>query len=119
MKTLFVVSDKRVEQHVGEEYDSILEVDDQPTTETIQELANRVRGRIRKLWMEQEEGEPDRRVVVNLDGPTPYNTMLIDLQLVLKEAEGIAVDLPYLEGMDMEVHDREAQELLEKLDNRQ
>ena len=119
MKTLFVVSEKKVEDHVGEEYDSILEVDDQPTTETIQELANRVRGRIRKLWMEQGDDEPDRRVVVSLDAATPYNTMLIDLQLILKEAESIVVELPYLENMDMEVHDSEAKELLDKLDSRQ
>jgi len=115
MKTLFIVSEKKVEEHVGEEYDSILEVDDQPTTETIEELANRVRGRIRKLWMEQENDD-DRRVVVSLDAASPYNTMLIDLQLILKEAEEIAVDLPYLENMDMQVHDSEAKELLAKLD---
>ncbi len=119
MKTLFVVSSKKVEEHVGEEYDSILEVDDQPTTEVIQDLANRVRGRIRKLWMEQEEDDPDRKVVVSLEAATPYNTMLIDLQLVMKEAEGVVVELPYLEDMDMEVHDTEAKKLLEKLDNKQ
>jgi len=118
MKTLFVVSDKKVEDHVGEEYDSILEVDDQPTTEIIGELANRVRGRIRKLWMEQEEDDPDRRVVVTLDAATPFNTMLIDLQLIMVEAENIVVELPYLNDMDMDIHDKEAKETLDRLDSK-
>lgn len=119
MKTLFVCSDKKINSHVGEEYDSILEVQDQPTTETILEWANRIRGRIRALWMEQVQAKsPDPRVVCCLDGATPYNAVLMNLQIIMKAEEGVVIELPYLSRFSMEVTDRETLELLEKLDGK-
>jgi len=92
MKTLFIVSERRTNDHVGEEYDYILEVDDQPTTETIGEIADRIRTRIRSLWMEQpncdadhETAEP-KSVVCTVDGASPYRAMLINLQVLMLEA---------------------------------
>ena len=114
MKTLFIVSEKKVDGHVGEEYDYILQVDDQPTTENIQELGNRVRTRIRSLWMEQEQ-EEDRRVVCTLDAASPFNVMLIDLQLILAEQEGILIELPYLPDEERIPQDEEARKLIEKI----
>jgi hypothetical protein len=124
MKTLFIVSEQKVEDHVGEEYDYILEVEDQPTTATIGETFNRIRTRIRALWMEQvkddgegADNEADPKVVCYLDAASPFASMLIDLQVVLKDAEGIAIELPHLEGIIRRVsQDREARELIEKLD---
>ena len=125
MKTLFIVSDRRVNKHVGEEYDYILEVDDQPTTETIQEIFTRVRTRIRALWHEQVKPEdPDAvainpKVVCHLDAASPFVAMLLDLQIVLKEAEGIEIELPGLEEfVHRQPQDAEARELLEKMENR-
>jgi len=117
MRTLFIVSEKKIEAHRGEEYDYILEVTDEPTTENIKEMANRVRGRIRSLWMDQG-GYDDRRVECHLDAASPFNTMLIDLQLILKEEEGIAIELPYLETTEPKPLDREAQAAIERLDSR-
>jgi len=114
MKTLFVVSEKKVDDHVGEEYDYILQVDDEPTTDNIQELANRVRTKIRSLWMEQEEDD-DRRVVCHLDAASPFNAMLIDLQLILNEEEDIVIELPYLPEGERIPGDPEARALIEKI----
>lgn len=116
MKTLFIVSERKVNDHVGEEYDYILEVDDQPTTETIQEIGDRIRTRIRSLWMEQtrpEEGEPEPNpaVVCTVDAVTPYRAMLVDLQILLKDQEGIEIDLPGINPMP-EVTDPEARHVL-------
>ena len=73
MKTLFVVCSAKVNKHVGEDYDEILEVENQPTTETIQDWANRIKGCIRTLWHAQvQPGDPDAaavnpKVVVHLE----------------------------------------------------
>jgi len=117
MKSLFICSDKKINSHVGEEYDCILEVQDQPTSDTILDMANRIRGRIRALWMDQvAEKNTDMRVVCHLDGPTPYNAMLMNLQIIMKAEEGIIVELPYLSQIKMEVTDSETLDLLNKLD---
>jgi hypothetical protein len=117
MKTLFICADKKINNHVGEEYDYILEVPEQPTTENIVDWANRIRNRIRALWMEQvEAGTSNMKVVCNLDGPTPYNAILNDLQIIMKSDEGIIIELPYMESIRREVTDSETLELLKKLD---
>jgi hypothetical protein len=117
VKTLFVCSAKKIQSHVGEEYDSILEVEDQPTTNTIQDWANRIAGRIRTLWHEQAD-VPDPKVACHLDGPTPYHAILANLQIRMRVEEGIEIYLPYLQGVNTEVTDRETLELLEKLDGK-
>lgn len=122
MKTLFVCSDKKINSHVGEEYDCIIEVQDQPTTETILEMANRIRGHIRALWMEQVKPSDPNHVVVNpsvachLDGASPYNAMLLNLQIIMKAEEGIVIELPYLANAKVQVPDKETLDLLNKLD---
>lgn len=116
MKSLFIVSSKRVNAHVGEEYDYILEVDDQPTTVSIQELANRVRNRIRAVWNEQKAaGDESPRVACYLDAASPYNTMLLDLRQILGEEEGIVIELPYLPADEPKPSDPELEALIEKI----
>jgi len=115
MKTLFVCSDRKINTHVGEEYDFILEVPDQPTTENIADWAARIRTRIRSMWKEQE-GTPDAKVVCHLDGPTPYNAILNNLQIIMKAEENIVIELPYMANLDMTVKDPETIDLLKKLD---
>ena len=117
MRTLFVVSERRVKSHVGEEYDSIMEVEDQPTTNTIQTWADRIKGRVRALWMEQKQAEDkDPNVAVTVDGATPYGAIVCNLQIIMKAEEGIVVTLPQADGKSKEVHDSEAQSLLSKMD---
>jgi len=102
MKTLFIVGQNRVDSHAGETYDYILEVEDAPLTTEIQEIADRVRTRLRSLWMEQvkpQEGEPDPnpRLVCTLDAHPVFRAMLVDLQLILREEENIEIELPGIE----------------------
>jgi len=115
MQTLFVVSSAKVNRHVGEDYDEILEVENQPTTETIQDWANRIKDSIRSLWHAQVDGD-DRKVVVTLDAVTPYNAILLNLQIIMKAEEGIVIELPY--WIPPEVKDAEARELLVKMDGK-
>lgn len=122
MKTLFVVADKRVNAHVGESYDALVEVEWQPTTETIQVGADRIKDQIRALWHEQlKAGEKEPKVSVNLDAASPYNAMLLNLRIIMKAEEGIVIELPYLpkEILDRvegdKIEDAEAKELLRKL----
>jgi hypothetical protein len=100
MKTLFVCDEKVLVDHVGEEYDDIIEVPHQPTTENVHEFANRIKGRIRKLWAEDEDSD-DRAVHVTLHGASPFNVMLINLRIIMKGEEGIVVELPYLSPKDL------------------
>ena len=138
MKTFLIVAKSKWNDHADEEYDSILEVDDEVISEhgadgygrsltPIHEWHNRVRGRVRKLWHEdatpeladREEDDP-QEVHVWLDAASPFNAMLIDLRIVLEKEEGIIVELPYLgddDGIPITT-DPETLELMEKLDNR-
>jgi hypothetical protein len=114
MKTFFICANSAVDNHVGEEYDSILEVEDQPTTETMQEWHNRIRGRIRKLWHE-DDGD-DKYVEIYLDAASPYNALLIDLQIVMEKEEGIDIELAYTDTTVPTTLDSETLEILEKLE---
>ena len=120
MKTLFICSERLINNHVGEEYDSILEVPDQPTTEIIADLANRIRGRIRGLWMEQVKPADPNAVAVNpkvvcyFDGPSPYAAILSNLQIIMKAEEGAVIELPW--DKLQPVTDPETVELLNKLE---
>ena len=117
MKLLFVVSERLVNNHVGEEYDCILEVEHQPTVETIGEWANKIRNQIRFLWAEQKN-DKDKRVVVNLDAASPFNAMLINLKIIMKAEEGIEIELAYLKDNTREIRDRETLEVLKKLERK-
>jgi len=117
MKTMFVCAEGKTNEHVGEEYDYILEVPDAPTTENIQETADRIRTRIRSLWMEQD-GEDGRGVSVNLHGPSPYNAMLINLKILMDKDEGIEVSLDYPHEEVRTTSDPETNEVLDKLEAR-
>jgi len=122
MKTLFVCSERKINDHVGEYYDSVVEVPHQPTADGIEEIARRVREEIRKLWKQDldddvREGEPC--VQARLDAASPFNAMLIDYQIVMGKEEGVRLELPYLESTERTTSDREARELIEKLDKRE
>ena len=116
MKTLLIVSSRRVNVHVGEEYDSILEVEHQPTTDTIQSWAYRIKDTIRNLWHEQTQaGDKEPKVVVYIDAAGPFVAMLINLQIIMGAEEGIVIGLPQFQD-EVSTSDPEALELLKKLD---
>lgn len=128
MKTFLIVSEKRYNDHVDEYYDDFIEVDDEvishhgpdnygPHLTPIAEWHNRIRGRIRKIWSEDES--EDKCVSIYLDAAAPFNAMLIDLQIVMGKEEGIKIELPYLDGRDLfRTEDSEANALIERLNNR-
>jgi hypothetical protein len=121
MKTLFVCSERKINDHVGEYYDDVIEVPHQPVVDAIEEVARLVRESIRSLWRQdlqdpEREGEPCVRAF--LDAASPFNAMLIDYQIVVGKEENIKLELPYLESVERTTEDREANELIKKLEER-
>ena len=115
MKTMIVVSELRMEKHVGEEYDGILTVVHEPTTANIQDYALSVMNMIRELW-QQDVGMNDPRVVVYLDAAVPFAAMLVNLQIILRDQEGIMIDLPWEKSPNVEELDAESRDILRKLE---
>ncbi len=100
MRTLFVCAENKIDDHLNEEYSDILIVTDQPTTADIDKWADRIRNRIRALWMVQiETKEIDPKVVCYLDAPLPYSSILNNLKDVMKQAENIIIELPYMDDL--------------------
>lgn len=118
MKSMIVVSESSIDKHVGEEYDIIVEVPYEPTTNNIQECADKVMSGIKGLWKEQD-GSQDRKIVVHLDAATPFGVMLENLKIILKEESGIVLDLPWCKPTNIEALDSESKAVLSKLDGRQ
>lgn len=110
MKTLFICSSRRLEDHGGESYDDFTEVRDDITTEGINEETMRIRNLIRKLWNEDSDSE-DQGVSVTYDAIPVYRAMLINLHHLMADEEGIDVVLDWYEGPS-EVTDPEAREAL-------
>lgn len=121
MKSLFVVDERNINKHVGENYDEIIEVEHQPTTETIQKWADTVMSAIRALWHEQvKAGDPNPGITVNLDAASPFNLMLQNLQIIMGQDEKIIIELAYLppEMRVRQTDDKEAAELLKRLEGK-
>lgn len=121
MKSLFVCSEKKLNSHVGEFYDEILEVEHQPTTTSVPPVAVKVKELIRGLWKmdvndPERQGEP--RVDIYLDAASPFNAMLQDFQTVMEKEEKIRIGLPYLKERRTTVSDPDAQQALKKLEGR-
>jgi len=114
MKSMIVLSDRATSKHVGEEYDIIVEVPYEPTTENIQASADKVMAGIKELWAKQD-GDAGRKVVVHLDAATPFGVMLENLQIILKP---IVIELPWCKPTNVEALDAESKELLRKLEER-
>jgi len=119
MRTLFIVAMSKVAEHEDEEYDYIIQVLDEPTTESIGELGNRIRCRIRALNEEQKaDGETEPVVSVKLDAASPFNAMLINLKIIMGDEEDVTVSLDYPHEEELTSGDTEAQEVIDKLDQR-
>lgn len=111
MKTLFVCATNRIDAHVGEEYDAIREVENFPTTETIDKWANTMREDILALHRADKAAGGDGAVSVNLDAHPAYHGILLNYQ-VLMANEGVRIELPY--HKKREVTDAETIEVLKK-----
>jgi hypothetical protein len=124
MKTFLIVSERNIGRHTGEEWDDFIEVTDTPTTVDIQEWANRIRGRIRKLNAEdvkeiEEKGSDEvAGVEVHIDAASPFNAMAINLQILMADGEKVLVRLPHVDGVERTTDDPEAIEVIEKLESR-
>lgn len=116
MKSMFVVSEGFVNRHVGEEYDVIVEVSNEPTTDNIQTYAEQVMGQIKELWNKQEGY--DKKVIVYLDAAVPFAAMLANLKIIMKEQSGIQIELPWDNPPNLEELDSESKEILKKLENK-
>lgn len=115
MKSMIILAENKIDDHVGEEYDVIMVVDNSPTTENIQDYANEVVGHIRNLWTEQE-GKEHRSVVVYLDASCLFSAMLVNLQIIMKKQDDIDITLPWDKPMEMSSLDKET---LRELDEEQ
>lgn len=93
MKTFFVCDEKRLGNHAGEEYDQYVKVPHDPTTENIDECADRIKQFLRELWVADKNTE-ERKVVVTIDAASSFHLMLRILQVSMKEDEAIIVELP-------------------------
>ena len=120
MKSMFVVSGNFTNNHVGEEYDVIVEVVDEPTTDNIQIYADQVMAKIRELWTQTADADDpaDRKVVVHLHAAPAFAAMLVNLQIILKAQSGIIIDLPWEKAPDIQELDAESREVLRKLENK-
>ena len=124
MKNFLICIEYRINDHIGEEYDDILEVEDMPTQITIADWADLIKGRIRKLWNEDSEIDEDsgdkievweKGVEIVLDGTPPYHTMLMRLQPLMLKEESIEFTIPYADELNEDVeYDSEAEEFLRK-----
>ena len=114
-KTLFVCAVSKINSHVGEVYDEILEVEKAPTTETIDRWGNAIMQSIRKLHQQDKAGGGDGVVRATLDGASPYNLILMNSQIILKKEENIDIELPYVPPDFFKVDDPETKELFAKI----
>lgn len=124
MKNMIVVADQFVNRHVGEEYDVIVEVPFEPTTDNIQPHADKIMEDIKSLWAQQapvqgeESIQGDRKVVVYLDAAPAFAAMLVNLQIILKAQDGIEIELPWDKPQNLDNLDEESKEMLRKLEQR-
>ena len=114
-KTLFVCASARINAHVGEDYDSILEVETVPTTETIDRWGETIMREIRSLCQQDKAAGGDGVVKAFLDGASPYNQILMNLQIILGKEENITIELPYLPVDIFAVNDPETKEILNRI----
>lgn len=114
-KTLFVCAASRMNAHIGETYDEIMEVENSPTTQTIDRWGESIMRSIRNLHQQDKAAGGDGVVKAFLDGASPYNQILMNLQIILKKEGNIDIELPYLPADLYKVEDPETKELLNRI----
>ena len=119
MKTMIVVASNRVNAHVGEEYDEIVEVVNEPTTENIQYHATVIMPKLEALWNQvliDDETNPtlEKKIVVYLDAASPFAVMLMNLKIIMAR-RGMVIELPWEKPDAIEDLDAESRDVLNKL----
>ena len=98
MKNFLIVSERNIDNHVGEEWDDFIEVSNQPTTTDIDEWANRIRGRIRKLHEADKKAYEDPKIEVHVDAASPFVVVAQNLQIIMGGEENTKISLPQFDG---------------------
>jgi hypothetical protein len=86
MKTILIADPDGRERHVGEDFDDFIEVETAVEADIIDDYADRIRQRIRRLWV---EGNSSTEVMVVLDAPIHYRIMLEHLQVTMNRDEKV------------------------------
>jgi len=96
MRTLLVATEETIGAHAGEEYDDYITVKSIPTPQELPSIANQIRNKIRGVIVAaQAEGCHDEKVVkISLDASPPYSVVLVSLSDVMKQEEGLVLELP-------------------------
>lgn len=96
-KTFFICGEGYRDAHTGEEYDDFLFVEDNPSTVTIQEWANKIRDRLRRLWNQMLDDGSERDIDVYFHGASAFSGLLSNLQIIMYQEEHIKFTLAYLD----------------------
>lgn len=86
MKSLLIADPVGRENHVGEDFDDFLEVNTVISSEEIDECADLIRQRIRRLWV---EGNSSTEIIVVVDAPVHYRIMIEHLQATMSREEKV------------------------------
>lgn len=94
MKKLFICCKENVKKHFGEEYDEILLVNKDVSTENLDHYFPRIKDAVRLTNSYIKEEETDKSVEITLDAPVPFFWICQQLQIEMKDKEDIIVKLP-------------------------
>ena len=100
MKTLLVVTKENLRKHAGREVDDYVEVALIPTPESMPQIANEIRNRIRALIVESDREaaasgkKPEREISIEFDASPPYRVILASLADIMAQEEKLMVHLP-------------------------
>lgn len=96
MKTLFIGTEKSALRHENEEYDEILWVKDDISTQNIQSYIPRIKDAIRLTNSHHKPDEEDKKVYVYIDAPSPFYWICQNLQMEMENNEKINVVFPQI-----------------------
>lgn len=110
MINFLIVEKKRIEKHVGEEYDDYIEVDMFVEPSNMPSIANIIRNKIREVVInyENEKNISKRIVNVEIDAPPVYNVIAVGLLDSMIKEEGI--ELVLSEHLDIKDRTNEIEE---------
>jgi hypothetical protein len=94
MKSLFICCEESIKKHIGEEYDEILLVKKNVSSENMEQFLPRIKDAIRLTNSLLTKDEVDKSIIVTLDAPGPFFWMCQQLQVAMKAEENISIKLP-------------------------
>lgn len=104
MKKLFICCEEFIKKHIGEEYDEILIVKKNISSENIEQFLPRIKDAIRLTHSFLKKEDEDQNIIVTLDAPGPFFWMCQQLQIIMSAEENIIIKLPQIsENKDAEL----------------